>query len=134
MVGGGMRQAGVLAAAGLVALESMVERLAEDHRLARRLWAGLREIPGVAVDAEPPATNIVFFSLADPTLSVSAFIDGLAGNDVAVGELGAGRIRAVTHYGITREDIERTLAAVQEVFAVGAATSARSARSARAAQ
>jgi threonine aldolase len=134
MVGGGMRQAGVLAAAGLVALESMVERLAEDHRLARRLWAGQREIPGVAVDAEPPATNIVFFSLADPTLSVSAFIDGLAGNDVAVGELGAGRIRAVTHYGITREDIERTLAAVQEVFAVGAATSARSARSARAAQ
>ena len=60
-VGGGMRQAGVLAAAGQVALEHMVDRLADDHRLARRLADGLRDIPAVALDAETPATNMVYF-------------------------------------------------------------------------
>ena len=117
MVGGGMRQAGVLAAAGIYALERMVDRLAEDHLHARWLYEGLAGIEGVVVDPAPPETNIVFWTLADPRIEASAFITALAERDVAVGELGRGRIRAVTHFGISREDIETAVEAVHRAMA-----------------
>ena len=117
MLGGGMRQAGVLAAAGIYALEHMVDRLAEDHFLAHRLYQGLAEIEGLRVDPRPPETNIVFWALEDPGLQPASFIAALAERDVAVGELGRGRIRAVTHYGITCEDIEAAVEAVRQVLA-----------------
>ena len=112
MLGGGMRQAGIIAAAGIYALDHMVDRLAEDHDTARQLADGLRSVPGVVLDPPSPETNIVFWRLADPALGVDAFISTLREENVRVMELGAGRIRAVTHYGITRDDISRAIAAV----------------------
>lgn len=116
-VGGGMRQAGILAAAGLFALDRMIDRLAEDHRTARLLFDGLAAVPGIVRDPDPPETNIVFWSLADGPAAVAPFIDALAREGVAVGELGRGRIRAVTHYGISPEDIETAVGAVARVAA-----------------
>lgn len=117
MLGGGMRQAGIVAAAGIYALERMVDRLAEDHRNARLLYEGLAGIEGIAPDPEPPETNIVFWQLAETGLSTAAFVDALGDRGVAVGELGRGRIRAVTHFGITQGDIELAVEAAREVVA-----------------
>jgi threonine aldolase len=117
MVGGGMRQAGILAAAGLFALDEMVGRLAEDHDNARRLARGLARLPGVEVDTETPATNIVFFRLAAADRGVQEFLDALAARGVLLAELGRGRIRAVTHYGIEPRDVDRAVSAVREVMA-----------------
>lgn len=125
MVGGGMRQAGIIAAAGLFALERMVDRLAEDHRTARLLFDGLAAVPGIVRDPEPPETNIVFWNLAAGPVAAAHFIEVLALEGVAVGELGAGRIRAVTHYGVSPEDIEATVEAVARVTARHEALSSR---------
>jgi len=108
MVGGGMRQAGILAAAGILALTEMVERLAEDHRNAKMLADGLAEIPGFTVTAND--TNMVFFKLDEPL--VGKFTPFMAKWGINIGD-GAGEIRAVTHYGITAEDITRVLDAAR---------------------
>ena len=79
VVGGGMRQAGIIAAAGIVALEQMVDRLAEDHANARRLAEGLAEIPGVGVDLARVQTNIVIFDLLDGAPDAAGFAQALAG-------------------------------------------------------
>jgi threonine aldolase len=121
MVGGGMRQAGIAAAAGVYALEHMIDRLAEDHETARLLAAGLVSIPGIEIDPQPPATNIVIFRLAAPEIPVGRFIDELAALGVGVGELGRSRVRAVTHHGIGRQEIAAALAAVRAVMARSAA-------------
>jgi threonine aldolase len=118
MLGGGMRQAGIVAAAGLYALERMVGRLAEDHRHARMLYDGLGGIEGIVLDPVPPETNIVFWTLREPGLSCAAFIAALGEREVAVGELGRNRIRAVTHFGITQEDVGLTVEAVRQVSAL----------------
>lgn len=116
VVGGGMRQAGVLAAAGIVALEQIVPRLAEDHARARRLAEGLAEIPGVEV--APVYTNILYFGLAKGANKTTAQVTAaLAQRGVRVGGRKDGRIRAVTHYWITDEGIERAIAAVRDVMA-----------------
>lgn len=115
MVGGGLRQAGVLAAAGLHALEHMVERLAEDHANARRLAEALATVPGIRLDPQPPETNIVFWSLADPDRPVAGFLRDLEAEGVRALELGPGRIRAVTHYGITAGEIDRAAEAVRRI-------------------
>ena len=108
MVGGGMRQAGVLAAAGILALTEMVERLAEDHRHAEMLAAGLAEIPGFSVEWQ--ATNMVFYRLDEnPAGKFSAF---MAKRGINIGD-DSGLIRAVTHHGITATDIERVLDAAR---------------------
>lgn len=117
MVGGGMRQAGFLAAAGLYALEHMLERLADDHAHARRLWEGLRALPELRCDDEPPHTNIVFFELREPGRRPADFLAGLEAEGVRLGELGRGRLRAVLHYGVEREHVERALAAIARVAA-----------------
>lgn len=116
MIGGGMRQAGIAAAAGIYALENMIDRLAEDHENARLLAAGLAAMPGIVIDSQPPQTNIVCWRLAIPELTPSRFIAALAELDIGVGELGRGRIRAVTHYGIGSDDIAMVLGAVREVL------------------
>lgn len=116
MVGGGMRQAGFLAAAGLYALDHMVERLADDHAHARRLWAGLRAIPELRCDDQPPHTNIVFFELREGHRPAD-FLADLEAEGVRMGELGRGRLRAVLHYGIEREHVDRALEAVARVAA-----------------
>jgi threonine aldolase len=123
MLGGGMRQAGIIAAGGLYSLEQMVDRLAEDHMNARQLAQGLAEIPGIEIASEPPQTNIVFFTLADTELSLKYFLYALENEGVRVSELGKRRIRAVTHYGVGSEDIKFAIEAVGRALARARAAS-----------
>lgn len=113
MAGGGMRQAGVLAAAALYALDHHVERLAEDHALARLLAQGLADLPGLAV--EPPQTNIVFVDLQGSWRDRSqALLQHLA--DQGVRATGLYRLRFVTHLDVGAEGVERVVAAVRRFF------------------
>jgi threonine aldolase len=114
VVGGGMRQAGVLAAAGIVALEQIAGRMAEDHARAKRLAEGLAQIPGVEV--APVATNILYFGLTEAVSKTpEEVVAALAERGVRVlGRVG-GRFRAVTHYWITDEGVERVIEAMREV-------------------
>ena len=116
MLGGGMRQAGVLAAAGIVALETMVDRLDQDHANAKRLARGLASLPGSVVDPARVQTNIVIFELAPDALSPAELVKELAAQGIMMGAIGGRRLRAVTHYGIDSEDIDRALSAMQEVL------------------
>jgi len=116
MVGGGMRQAGVLAAAGLVALEQMIDRLAEDHENAHLLANGIAEIPGLSLDPRTVRTNIVFFDYVAQGKPVQQFIQELDAAGVRMWSLGPNRVRAVTHYGIDRTDIKAALAVMRRVL------------------
>ncbi|HMO57859.1 MAG TPA: low-specificity L-threonine aldolase [Roseiflexaceae bacterium] len=116
MVGGGMRQAGIIAAAGIVALEEMVDRLAEDHTNARTLAEGLARFPQLGVDLATIQTDIVYFDLRDDAPDGRSFIAALKERGVLIGG-GGRRVRAVTHYGIEPGDIEETLEAVRQVLA-----------------
>ncbi len=118
MLGGGMRQSGILAAAGIVALEQMVERLAEDHANARRLAEGLAQIRGLDVDPATVETNMVFFTLraADGApIDQQPFMQAAREAGVLVIDMGPGRIRTVTHYGITAEHIDTALAVFSKI-------------------
>lgn len=117
VLGGGMRQAGVLAAAGIVALEEMVERLAEDHANARRLAEGIAQIEGLAVDMTVVQTNIIYFELVSDEIDVQAFLTRLGEKGIKLLCIGGPRrFRVVTHYGIEAEDIDMTLTAMREVM------------------
>ena len=115
LLGGGMRQAGILAAAGIIALDEMIDRLAEDHANARRLAHGLASIPGIAIESETVETNILFFAVRD-TDGNAADVAPLVASAAAAGILFSGgddgRIRAVTHEGISAAQIDRTLEVV----------------------
>ncbi len=116
-LGGGMRQAGVLAAAGIVALETMVERLAEDHQRARMLAEGLATIHGLVLDPDTPRTNMIFCSLADAVLmNASQVVAALAERGVRVGAVGTRRFRLVTHYWIGDGDVSQAVEAFREVL------------------
>lgn len=117
VLGGGMRQAGIIAAAGIIALEQMVDRLAEDHANARRLAEGIARITGLTIDMGTVQTNIIYFSLADERLSAGMLVTQLAGRGIRILQVGPNRLRAVTHYGISTEDIESALAALTQVMA-----------------
>jgi threonine aldolase len=110
MYGGAMRQAGIVAAAALYALDHNVERLAEDHANARALADGLAAIDGVAIDPTTVETNIVIFDVAEP----AALVAGLAERGVEVSQFGE-RVRAVTHLDVDAGDVETTLTAVREL-------------------
>jgi threonine aldolase len=114
MLGGGMRQAGIIAAAGIVALEKMVERLAEDHANARRLAEGLAQIPGFTVNPEKNPTNIVIFE-SPQSMSGPGFIDSLNKQGVKMLNRGGHKVRAVTHCMITTKDIDETLERIRRV-------------------
>ena len=120
VVGGGMRQAGVIAAAGIVAITEMVERLADDHANARRLAAGLNRVDGIAVDPETVQTDIVIFDLDREDITPADLAAGLRQHGVLLSPIGGQRLRAVTHYHVTEADTERTLAAFVTVFDAGA--------------
>jgi threonine aldolase len=115
LLGGGMRQVGVLAAAGLVALEETPQKLHEDHANARRLAEGLAELPGVKIDPERVVTNIVIFDVSDTGLAADAICARLQERGVLASGFGAS-IRMVTHYDVSREGIEMALAALREVI------------------
>jgi threonine aldolase len=105
MMGGAMRQSGVIAAAGIYALENNVERLADDHERARRLAEGLAEIPGIDIDPERVETNIVIFEVPD----AHGFVGALGSQGVRMGALDARRVRAVTHLDVEDAGIEHAL-------------------------
>ncbi len=111
MVGGGMRQAGILAAAGIVALETMIDRLAEDHANAKYLAECLADMPGIRLDPERVQTNIVFFDLE--RITADELADRLAREGVLIGASGEKRMRAVTHHGIARADVETAVSAIR---------------------
>jgi threonine aldolase len=108
MLGGGMRQAGVIAAAGIVALETMVERLAEDHATARKLAHGLAGIPGIIIDLEKVQTNIVVFETPS-TMTGPEFIQHLSERGVRVISRGGRAVRAVTNRMVNATDIDEAL-------------------------
>jgi threonine aldolase len=114
MLGGGMRQAGILAAAGIVALETMVDRLREDHANAQRLAQGLTNIRGISLERNDIPTNIVMFSLS-PELSVSGFTRGLENVGVKIGLRGRNLFRAVTHRMVSSEDIGEAVNRIETV-------------------
>ncbi len=114
MVGGGMRQVGVLAAAGLVALETMVDRLAEDHDNARRLAEGLSKLPRVDVELQKVQTNIVIFRVDRPDGAAELCAGALA-QKVKIHQIGPGQIRCVTHKDVDADDIERALETFREI-------------------
>lgn len=121
LLGGGMRQAGIFAAAGIVGLEQMVERLAEDHENSKLLAAGLADYPQIEIQPASVVTNIVIFSLRAATgqilgkTSTDLFVSKAREHGVLVGAISDEKIRAVTHYGITDEDIKTALSALRRV-------------------
>jgi threonine aldolase len=117
LFGGGMRQVGVLAAAGLVALEKMTKRLAEDHANAQLLARGIAGIPGLKIDPEQAHTNIVIFDVSDSQLSIDEWMAQLKARDVLVISISQTELRMVTHHDVSRADCETALAAVREVAA-----------------
>jgi threonine aldolase len=117
-LGGGMRQAGILAAAGIVALETMVDRLAEDHARARHLAEGLSEIPSLRLDPGSPATNMLFFTLAESVrLTTGQIEQKLAERGILVSASGPRRFRLVTHVWIKEADLEPVVTAFREILA-----------------
>ncbi len=115
MVGGGMRQAGVLAAAGLCALTEMVDRLAEDHANARRLAEGLQGLSGIDVDLGRVETNMVFGECRPP-LTARQFIDRCRAVDVLLDQASPYRWRMVTHRGVTSDDVDYAIGAIRRLF------------------
>lgn len=117
VVGGAMRQVGVIAAAGIVALEQMVDRLAEDHANAATLAAGLAELPGLQVEAVAVRTNIVYFNVIRPDLTAAQLTARLGERGVRMLPVGPRRVRAVTNYHVTAELISSALATFRAVLA-----------------
>ena len=116
MLGGGMRQAGVLAAAGIVALTEMVDRLEEDHRNARILAEGLAEIVGLDVDLDTVQSDIVIFRVVSEKATALQVQAALRTEGVKVSYYGGKLMRAVTHYGIEEDDIRYALGAFEKVM------------------
>ena len=108
-----MRQAGIIAAAGVVALDTMVDRLSEDHDNARRMAKGLAAMPGLNLDPESIQSNIVIFEVADRP--APEFINALKEGGVLISYTGGRRVRMVTHYGITAQDVAEVLTVVEAV-------------------
>ncbi len=115
MVGGGMRQTGHLAAAGIIALNDLVDRLKEDHANARTLAEGLSSLKGMVIDLELIKTNIIFFSLKHPSLSPESFMDGLEAKGIKILMTHPGIFRAVLHREISSSQIEQVLSISDEL-------------------
>ncbi len=115
MLGGGMRQAGVIAAAGIVALETMVDRLEEDHINARYLAEGLASIPGIQVALETVQTNMVYFDVHDLGFDSASFAEELDKYRVRASLRPPTGVRMVTHRHISRENISHVLSVIEEI-------------------
>jgi len=119
VLGGGMRQAGILAAAGIVALDTMIDRIHEDHDNAARLAKGISRIAGLSTDLAYVQTNIVYFDVAREKMSPDELVTRLAARGVRVLSVGPARLRAVTHYGTTTGDIDQALSVLADVIQPG---------------
>jgi threonine aldolase len=116
MFGGGMRQVGILAAAGIYALDHHIERLKEDHGNAKRLALGLSEIQGVSIEPEHVETNIVIFDIAERGMTAAQVRDEMKKKGVLIHPFGKTLIRLVTHLDVSKENIEGALKAFRKVL------------------
>ncbi len=116
MFGGGMRQVGIIAAAGIYALDHHLERLKDDHQNAKRLAVGLKELKGVSIDPKYVETNIVIFDIADTGMAGSQVADSMKKEGVLIHALSKTQIRLVTHLDVTAEDIEKALKVFEKVL------------------
>lgn len=123
-LGGAMRQAGVLAACGLYALDHHVERLAEDHRRAKRLAEGLARLPGIEIELDRVQTNMVFFKVSDPRFTPESFLAALKAKGLILSQGEGGELRAVTHLDVDDAAIERAIEIIAETLAAGPESSA----------
>ncbi len=116
MVGGGMRQAGIIAAAGIVALEQMIDRLAEDHNNANKLARAIAQIKGFSINLDTAQTNIVYFELDSEDITAQQVVEKAKQEGVLLLNLGAKTFRMVTHYGIESEDIETAISVLSQIM------------------
>jgi threonine aldolase len=116
MLGGGMRQVGVIAAPGIIALDQMIERLEEDHQTARILADGIVEIPALRIERDRVCTNIIYFELADDAIDPDTFLVQVADHGVKMCKTGNRRFRMVTHHGITKSDAHATVSILHNVI------------------
>ena len=116
MLGGGMRQVGILAAAGLYALDHHVERLAEDHRKARELAESVATLPGVRLEPELVQTNIVIFDLESPAPEAASLLSACRGRGLLLSQMGPRRVRAVTHLDVDAEACHAAAAILRELL------------------
>jgi threonine aldolase len=116
MFGGGMRQVGIIAAAGIYALEHHLERLKEDHQNAKRLGVGLKEFKGVSIDPRHVETNIVIFDIANAGMTAAQVAEAMKKEGVLIHAFAKTQIRLVTHLDVSGEDIERALKVFEKVF------------------
>ena len=114
LLGGGMRQAGIIAAPGIVALDSMIDRLAEDHKNCQRLAKGLSQIEGIKIKESP--TNILFIDISGLGISGKEFKKSLANHSIIVSSRWDTSFRFVTHYGIEKEDIEYVIETITNLY------------------
>jgi threonine aldolase len=114
MLGGGMRQAGIIAAPGIIAIEKMVDRLKDDHANAKMLAEGLTKIEGISVDVSHVQTNIVLYDVTGLGIGAEEWVTKMKELKVKAGAVDSGRVRMVTHRGIEKEDIEYTLSAAEK--------------------
>ena len=115
LLGGGMRQAGVIAAPGIIALETMVDRLSEDHENAMVLAKGIAKIDGLTVDMERVKTNMVLVDPSDLGVEDSVFVSALKDEGVLVSSIGKNKVRLVTHREIERQDVKNALSSLEKV-------------------
>jgi threonine aldolase len=111
-----MRQIGIIAAAGLYALDHHIERLKEDHQNAKRLAVGLKEFKGVSIDPKHAETNIVIFDVANTGITAAQVAEAIKKEGVLIHAFGKTQIRLVTHLDVTAEDVEKALKAFQKLF------------------
>ena len=119
-LGGGMRQVGVLAAAGLIALEEMPKRLPIDHENARFLAESLAQIPGINLDRRAVQTNIVIFDISGTGLATAEFSARLKARGILMNGINASQVRAVTHYDVNRADCETAIETIRQTVAAAA--------------
>jgi threonine aldolase len=117
MFGGGMRQVGIIAAAGIYALDHHFERLKEDHQNAKHLALGLKELKGVSIDPDQVETNIIIFNIANTGMTAPQMAEAMKRNGVLIHPIGKTQIRLVTHLDVSSEDIEKALKAFEKVLA-----------------
>ena len=110
-----MRQAGIIAAPGIVALESMIERLKEDHLNARHLAEGISKIDGMQVNLNRVQTNMVYFSIEGLAITADRFVSKLKENNILALALSENKIRMVTHKGIEKEHVEKSITTIETI-------------------
>ena len=115
LLGGGMRQAGIIAAPGIVALESMINRLEEDHRNAKRLAEGIAKIGGIQIDLSSVQTNIVCFNVSDLGIAANLLISKLKQKGIFALALAEKKVRMVTHKGIEKDHVEKSISAIESL-------------------